>query len=67
MAANADREIATAQTRVGEIQTQAATALGAAETDAALALVRAAVASGQPFADPLASSPGSRGSRSPRG
>jgi len=54
VAANADREIATAQTRVGEIQTQAATALGAAETDAALALVRAAVASGQPFAAPLA-------------
>ena len=53
VAANADREIATAQTRVGEIQTQAATALGAAETDAALALVRAAVASGQPFAAPL--------------
>ena len=51
VAANADREIATAQTRVGEIQTQAATALGAAETDAAVALVRAAVASGQPFAD----------------
>ena len=53
VAANADREIATARTEVGEIQTQAATALGAAETDAAVALVRAAVASGQPFAAPL--------------
>ena len=53
VAANADREIATARTEVGEIQTRAATALGAAETDAAVALVRAAVASGQPFAAPL--------------
>ena len=66
VAANADREIATARTEVGEIQTRAATALGAAETDAALALVRAAVASGQPFAAPLEELTG-RGGRGPRG
>ena len=67
VAANADREIATAQTRVGEIETQAATALGAAETDAAVALMRAAMASGQPFAEPLAKLAGDPGVTVPEG
>jgi hypothetical protein len=53
VAAEADRQIETARSRVGEIQAQADTALSAAETDADLALIRAAVASGAPFADPL--------------
>jgi hypothetical protein len=53
VAAKADREITTAQSKVNEIQAAAATRLGAAETDAELALVRAALASGQPFEEPL--------------
>lgn len=67
VAAQADREIASAQTRVGEIETQAATALGAAETDAAVALIRAALASGQPFADPLAQLAAQPGTTVPEG
>ncbi len=53
VAAEADRQIQTAQSKVGEVQAQANTALSAAETDADIALIRAAVASGQPFADSL--------------
>ena len=53
VAAEADRQIQTAQSKVGEVQAQADTALSAAETDADIALIRAAVASGQPFADSL--------------
>jgi hypothetical protein len=53
VAAKADREITTAQSKVNEIQAAAATRLGAAEADAELALVRAALASGQPFEEPL--------------
>lgn len=53
VAAEADRQIQTAQSRVGEIQARADTALSAAETGADVALIRAAVASGQPFEEPL--------------
>jgi len=67
VAANAEREIATAQTRVGEIETQAATALGAAETDASVAMVAAAMASGQSFAEPLAKLAGHPGVTVPEG
>ena len=67
VSAEADRQIATAQTRVGEIQTQAASALGAAETGAAVALVRAAIASGQPFADALGQLEGRPGITVPPG
>jgi hypothetical protein len=67
VAANAEREIATAQTRVGEIQTQAATALGEAETDASVAMVAAAMASGQSFAEPLAKLTGQPGVTVPDG
>ena len=48
---SADREIETAQAQVDEIQSRGRhPALGAAEADADLALIRAAIASGQPFA-----------------
>jgi hypothetical protein len=53
VAAQADRQIETAQSRVAEIQASADTALGRAEIDGDLALVRAAIAGGQPFAEPL--------------
>jgi hypothetical protein len=53
VAAEANRQIQTAQSQVGEIQQQADTALGAAEIGADVALIRAAVASGQPFEEPL--------------
>jgi hypothetical protein len=51
--ADADRQIATAQAKVAEIQSEADTALSAAEVEADVALIRAAVASGQPFAEPV--------------
>jgi hypothetical protein len=53
VAAEADRQVETARQRVAEIQSQSDTALSAAEVEADLALVRAAVASGQPFAEPV--------------
>jgi hypothetical protein len=53
VAATADRQIETAQQRVAEIQSQADTALSAKAVEADLALIRAAVASGQPFAEPV--------------
>lgn len=50
VAAEADRQITTAQSKVDEIQTQADTQVGAAAVAADVAQVRAALASGQPFA-----------------
>jgi hypothetical protein len=53
VAAEADRQITTAQSKVGEIEAAADTRASAAEVGADLALVRAALASGQPFEPPL--------------
>ena len=50
----ASREIDTAQAKVAEIREQADTELSAAGVAAGLARVRAAIAGGQPFAEPLA-------------
>ena len=53
VAATADRQISTAQSRVDEIQSQADTAMDAAAAESDVALIRAALAAGQPFAEPL--------------
>lgn len=49
----ADREVTTAQEKVEEIETKATADLSAAEAQASLALIRAAVASGVPYAEAL--------------
>lgn len=49
----ADREVTAAQEKVEEVETKATADLSAAEAQASLALVRAAVASGAPYADAL--------------
>lgn len=49
--ATADRSISAAEEKVAEIQQEAETQLNAAEIDADVALIRAALASGQPFTD----------------
>jgi hypothetical protein len=53
VAADADRQIATAQSRVDEIRSEAETAVGAATVEADIAQIRAAIAGGRPFAEPL--------------
>ena len=53
VSADADRQIATAQSKVGEIQAKADTAVSAASVEAEVAQIRAAVESGTPFTDPL--------------
>jgi hypothetical protein len=53
VAANADRKIETAQSQVSAIQSKADSALGAAEIEQDIALIRAALASGQPYQEPL--------------
>ncbi|MFO1208170.1 MAG: hypothetical protein U1E40_03000 [Amaricoccus sp.] len=50
VAASAQRQVETAKTQVSEIQTQANTALSAAEAQAAVAQIHAAMEGGQPFA-----------------
>ena len=67
VAAQADRQIETAQTRVGEIETQASTALTQAETGAELALIRAAIASGQPYQESIDKLAGRLGAPVPEG
>ena len=52
--ARASREVEAAQAQVDEIQQQAATELDAAGVSADIARIRAAVAAGQPFQQPLA-------------
>ncbi len=54
VAANADRKIETAQSQVSAIQSKADSALGAAEVEQDIALIRAALASGQPYKEPMA-------------
>ena len=49
----AEREVSAAQARVDEIRVQAETRLTAAQADAALAQVRAAIENGTPFEAPL--------------
>ncbi len=51
VAATADRSIETAQARVATIEADASDALDAAHTASDMALLRAALAAGQPFAD----------------
>ncbi len=53
VSANADKQIETAKAQATEVQTKAETARNAAELQSDVALIRAALASGQPFADPL--------------
>ncbi len=53
VAAVADRQISTAQSQVEEIRSRADTAAGAAAAESDAALIRAALATGQPFAEPL--------------
>ena len=64
---NAEREIETARTRVETIRTEADTRLSAAEADANLALIRAAIESGAPFEAPLAALEGRAGVTIPPG
>lgn len=67
VAADAQRQVQAAQDKVNEVQTRAADSLGAAEAGAAAALVRAGVASGQPFADALGQLSGRSGVTVPQG
>ena len=60
-------QIETARRRRSASQTEAETALGAAESQADLALIRAAIAERAPFAEPLERLAGRRASRCPRG
>ncbi len=53
VSANADRQIQAAQSKVSEVQSQADSALGAAEIEADVAQIRAAIIAGQPFEEPL--------------
>lgn len=53
VASEADRQIETAQARVAEIETEAATRLTAATAQSESAQLSAALASGEPFADAL--------------
>lgn len=53
--ARADREIESAQAKVAEIQADAETRLSAAEVASEVSMIRAAIANGQPFAEPLQS------------
>lgn len=54
VASTADRSIQTAQEQVEQIQAESQTALSAAAIEADVALIRAAMAAGQPFAEPAA-------------
>jgi len=61
VAATADRSIETAQEQVEQIQTETRTALSNAAIESDVALIRAALAAGQPFSEPatrLAEDPG---------
>jgi hypothetical protein len=61
VAATADRSIAAAQARVAAVEAESTTALGAAQSASDIALLRAALTAGQPFAevaDRLAAAPG---------
>ncbi len=53
VSANADRQIEAAQKTVDEVQAQAKTELSTATTQNDVALIRSAIAGGQPFAAPL--------------
>ena len=53
VAANADRQIEAAQKTVDEVQSKAESQLSNATTRNDVALIRSAIAGGQPFADPL--------------
>ncbi len=53
VASEADRQIETARARVAEIETEAASQLSAAAAESETASLRAALASGAPFADAL--------------
>jgi len=61
----AGREVEAAQAKVAEIEQQAETRLSAAAVAADLAEIRAAVAGGQPFAQPLATLAGQGGATPP--
>jgi hypothetical protein len=65
--ARAGREVDAAQAKVAEIQQQSETRLGAAAVAADLARIRAAIAGGQPFAQPLAALAGEDGATPPPG
>ena len=67
VSAEARRQIETAQARVSEVETQAATELSAAQVAADLAQIRAALASGQPFGEPLGRLQGQPGVTVPEG
>lgn len=67
VAAEAGRQIETAQTQVATIQAEAETQLSAADAQANLALVDAAIASGQPFKDALDKLAGREGVTIPAG
>ena len=63
----AGREIDAAQARVAEIQERADTELSAADTATDLARIRAAIAGGRPFAQPLTALAGKGGATPPEG
>lgn len=65
--ARAGREVEAAQAKVTEIQQQSDTRLGAAAVAADVARIRAAIAGGQPFAQPLAALAGQDGATPPEG
>lgn len=65
--ARADREIKAAQAKVAAVRERADTELGAAAVATDLARVRAAIASGQPFAEPLAALTGDGGATASEG
>lgn len=67
VSAEANRQIETAQTQVASIQAEAETQLSAADAQANLALVDAAIASGQPFKDALDKLSGREGVTIPAG
>lgn len=53
VAADADRQIETAQTRVAEVEADATERLDTAAVQSQVALIRAGLAAGQPFAEPV--------------
>jgi hypothetical protein len=63
----AERQIETARSRVAAVQSEADTRLSAAEAEASLALIRAALESGAPFETPLAALQGRAGVAIPPG
>jgi hypothetical protein len=66
-AAAADRQVTAAQSKVEEIQADTATRLSAAQVNADIAQIRAAITAGEPFEEPLSRIAGQPGVTVPAG